>query len=425
LVARVHAQLRGQAAWSNRVVDMIEHRARLAVRINEIPTSNSPSAVGAAVCRVLATEPSINRAWIVRFPTGDLGAVLADSYLEPGDPRLEATIGTTFTREVRRRAESSAAWVHDEPLPGALGDRSTADASTVVAPLYRGPEHVDGAMVIQFTRPTGGPDRLNALATAIDLSPVVAAILHPSIEASEEHDATVIDLRESIGSGTFVPVSQPIVRLRDGEPVGFEALTRFEDGTRADLRFREAALLGVGAELELATMSAALDAGRGLPAEAWLSINVSSGLLHDRRIDPLLASAPRPVVLEITEHEEVQDYHAVRSAVRRMRPQPRIAVDDAGSGYASLQHILRLRPAFVKLDRAWVTGIELDPARQALIAGLHHFASQIGAELIGEGVERREECDTLAELGVTYAQGFLLGEPAPVGEPQTASRWVG
>ncbi|HET9443569.1 MAG TPA: EAL domain-containing protein, partial [Acidimicrobiales bacterium] len=87
---------------------------------------------------------------------------------------------------------------------------------------------------------------------------------------------------------------------------------------------------------------------------------------------------------------------------------------DAGAGFASLRHILHLGPAFVKLDRSWIHGVDADPARQALVAGLRHFAAQTGAELIAEGVEREVERQALLGLGVGYGQGRLLGEPAPL-----------
>jgi EAL domain-containing protein (putative c-di-GMP-specific phosphodiesterase class I) len=414
----VHAQLRGQAAWSNRVVGMIEQRARVAFRLNAIPRSTDATAVATAACAVLAAETTTARAWVVRFPADDVGVVLADSALPAGDPRLEEAVPAPFVREIRRRARSGGAWVHDDPLPGPFGDAAPDDRLTVVAPLYQSPERVAGALVVQFVPPNRGAaglDRLNCLATVLDLSPVVAGLLRPAFDAGE-HDATaVLDLRRTIGGRAFMAVTQPIVRLADGAVVGHEALTRFADGTRPDVRFRDAVRLGIGPELELATLDAALTAADHLPAGHWLSLNVSPGLLADDRLIDLLnqADGARPLVLEITEHEQVQDYQVVRTALTRLHGTPRIAVDDAGSGYASLRHILRLEPAFVKLDRTWVAGIEVDPARQAMIAGLRHFASQIGAELIGEGVERQAELDTLTQLGVAHAQGYLLGVPAP------------
>ncbi|HEU4673924.1 MAG TPA: EAL domain-containing protein, partial [Candidatus Limnocylindrales bacterium] len=88
------------------------------------------------------------------------------------------------------------------------------------------------------------------------------------------------------------------------------------------------------------------------------------------------------------------------------------AVDDAGAGYASLRHIIELRPRYVKLDRGLVTGINADPIRQALVAGMLHFATSIGVEIIAEGVETEAERLTLQHLGVALGQGFLFGRPA-------------
>jgi EAL domain-containing protein (putative c-di-GMP-specific phosphodiesterase class I) len=92
-------------------------------------------------------------------------------------------------------------------------------------------------------------------------------------------------------------------------------------------------------------------------------------------------------------------------------------VDDAGAGYASLRHILELQPEFVKLDIGLVRGIDADPARQALAAGLRHYADETGNTLIAEGVENADEARTLQRLGIPLAQGFLFGRPAPAPGP--------
>jgi EAL domain-containing protein (putative c-di-GMP-specific phosphodiesterase class I) len=121
-------------------------------------------------------------------------------------------------------------------------------------------------------------------------------------------------------------------------------------------------------------------------------------------------------VVEVTEHVEVQSYGAVRAAIASC-PGVRIAVDDAGAGYASLRHILELQPDFVKLDIGLVHNIDTDPARQALAAGLRHYADQTGTTLIAEGVETLAERDALARLGVPLAQGYLFGRPGPADGP--------
>jgi hypothetical protein len=91
----------------------------------------------------------------------------------------------------------------------------------------------------------------------------------------------------------------------------------------------------------------------------------------------------------------------------------RVAVDDAGAGYASLQHVLRLRPEYVKLDRGLIADADADPAKLALIEAVGLFASRLDAALVAEGIERRAEQETLAGLAVPLGQGFLFGRPGP------------
>jgi EAL domain-containing protein (putative c-di-GMP-specific phosphodiesterase class I) len=118
-------------------------------------------------------------------------------------------------------------------------------------------------------------------------------------------------------------------------------------------------------------------------------------------------------VLEITEHDVTDDYSGMVSGLRGIAQGIRIAVDDAGSGYAGLRQILEMRPDVVKLDIALVRGIDTDPARRALASAMVAFASDTGAIVLAEGIETTGELDTLRSLGVTLGQGFLLARPAP------------
>jgi EAL domain-containing protein (putative c-di-GMP-specific phosphodiesterase class I) len=120
------------------------------------------------------------------------------------------------------------------------------------------------------------------------------------------------------------------------------------------------------------------------------------------------------MIVEITEHERIDDYTAVRAAFDRLGPNMQLAVDDAGSGFASLRHILALRPSFVKLDIEWVRGIDRDPVKRALVSGLAYFARETGCELIAEGIETEEELQAIRELGIQLGQGYLLGRPQPL-----------
>ena len=122
----------------------------------------------------------------------------------------------------------------------------------------------------------------------------------------------------------------------------------------------------------------------------------------------------RPLVVEVTEHTAIVDYPEFRAAMETLGPRTRLAVDDAGAGFAGLRHLVELRPAFVKLDRWLITGLESDEARQAMIAGLRHFARKTGCVLIAEGIETDRELDVLRSLGIRLGQGYALGRPQAV-----------
>jgi len=255
-----------------------------------------------------------------------------------------------------------------------------------------------------------------ALAAAIDFAEVTGALLGTALERRGEQERRRSTVLAALDTQAFTPHFQPVVDLTDKGVVGFELLTRFDDGTPPEDRFGEAAALGLGAELELATMERGVEAATALPPDTFLSLNVSPTFLLAGTGRELLRGRPssgRPVVLELTEHDRIDDYPAVLAGVADL-DRPGLSVDDAGAGYACLHHILALRPDFVKLDRGWVRDLDGDPSRQALVAGLRHFASATGCRLIAEGIETEGELAALRDLGVDLGQGFLLGRPAPV-----------
>ena len=228
-----------------------------------------------------------------------------------------------------------------------------------------------------------------------------------------------VDMRRAIETvlrdRAFRTVFQPIVELESGEHIGYEALTRFESGERPDTCFGHAWSVGLGPELELATLDAALDSARELPAGRWLSLNVSPRLLAaPDQLATALGAAGRPIVLEITEHEKIVDYAAIRNAVRAFRNGVRLAVDDAGVGIANFGHIVELRPDLVKIDISLVRGVDVDLGRQALVVAMRHFARTSGCRLLAEGVETKEEAQALTQLGVEFGQGYWFGRPEAV-----------
>lgn len=232
---------------------------------------------------------------------------------------------------------------------------------------------------------------------------------------------------EILAAGAIEMVFQPIADLRTGRIRGVEALARFP---REPLRppnewFDEATTVGRGNALELAAASSALDHLDDLPAEVFLAINVSPAAAIDPSLPGLLADRhDHRVVLEVTEHAPVDDYDELLANVDHLRARGvRIAVDDAGAGFAGLHHVLRLRPDILKLDITLTRDIDHDPARRALSTALVSFADEIGAVIIAEGIETEQELQTLRSLGISWGQGYHLARPhkLPLGPPSLTS----
>lgn len=217
-------------------------------------------------------------------------------------------------------------------------------------------------------------------------------------------------------------VFQPIVDLRTGRPVGAEALARFDVAPfrPPDQWFAEAAEVGLGLQLEVTALRSALEQLRYLPSGLYLSLNASPMAMASQELRDAVANVPAErVVLELTEHTGVEDYARFGTAIDDLRSRgARLAVDDAGAGFASLLHILNLRPDVIKLDIGLVRGIDADPARRALGSALLHFGfDAYRAAMIAEGIETQGEFDTLRALGCGFGQGFYLGRPGRLSQP--------
>jgi EAL domain-containing protein (putative c-di-GMP-specific phosphodiesterase class I) len=213
-------------------------------------------------------------------------------------------------------------------------------------------------------------------------------------------------LSSSFEEFTFFTVFQPIFELATGEVVGYEALTRFADGSSPQEGLRAAQAQGVQIDLDVALIRAALASAHALPNGTWLSVNVSGDLLRrPKELAPLLAESDRPLVLEISD-ASIADIPEMPQGVR-------LAVDDAGAGYDSLARMEALKPAFLKLGRSQLTGVEDEGARQAAIRSLVAFAEENACTVIAEGIETARQRDALAACGVPLGQGFFLGRPVP------------
>jgi EAL domain-containing protein (putative c-di-GMP-specific phosphodiesterase class I) len=210
---------------------------------------------------------------------------------------------------------------------------------------------------------------------------------------------------------------QPVFDLANCRIVSLEALARFwtEPMRSPSAWFAEAAEVGLGAELELAAIRAALARLDDFPADVTLAINVSPATALDPRFTDLLRDVADRLVIEITEHAQVDDYDALESALAPLRERgAQLAIDDVGAGFANLRHILRLAPDIMKLDLTLTQEIARDPARRALATSLVDFADGVGVSIAAEGISSDEDLKLLRSLGVDYGQGFYLARPAPL-----------
>jgi EAL domain-containing protein (putative c-di-GMP-specific phosphodiesterase class I) len=222
---------------------------------------------------------------------------------------------------------------------------------------------------------------------------------------------------------------QPIADLRSGQVVGLEALSRFsgEPSRGPDRWFAEATEVGLGSDLELTAIELALSHLDVVPEDMFVSVNVSPQYLADGLLDAALTGRhAERIVVELTEHVKVDDYGPLLDAVSRLRARGvRAAVDDAGAGFASLQHILRLGPDMIKLDLSLTRDIDADPVRRALASSLVTFAFEVGAEIVAEGIETPSEQETLSALGVNLGQGYHLARPGPLPAPKRVATTAG
>ena len=124
-------------------------------------------------------------------------------------------------------------------------------------------------------------------------------------------------------------------------------------------------------------------------------------------------------MLEVTEHASVRDYDLITEALEPMRAKGLLlAVDDAGAGYASFRHILKLKPDVIKLDGSLIRNIDTSRDCRALASALIRFGQDTGCKIVAECVETEAELAILRELQVSKAQGYLLGSPMPLDNSQ-------
>ncbi|NHN31394.1 bifunctional diguanylate cyclase/phosphodiesterase [Paenibacillus agricola] len=230
-------------------------------------------------------------------------------------------------------------------------------------------------------------------------------------------------------------VYQPIVSLKDGSVLGYEALTRGPENSlfQSPMKlFPYAEKAGVLYSLEKIAREMAIKGAFFTQTNEMLFINISAAILQDPYFAPgntldLLQERglqPGNIVFEITERSSIEDFTTAKRVLDHYRAQGyRIAIDDAGAGYSSLQAIAELNPDFIKIDRSLVNNIHLHKNKEYIVETFVTFADKLNISLIAEGIELKEELQQLTRMGIHYVQGYLLGMPS-LEKAEIDPQWV-
>ncbi len=247
---------------------------------------------------------------------------------------------------------------------------------------------------------------------------MAAEHIEADMQAQEEARDLIGKVQSVLNGGAISLVYQPIYDLRQAQVIGFESLARFTTTPMRspDAWFSDAAAVGLDVALEMKVIEQALASFEGLPEGVYIVFNVSPNIVVNGRLDHAFDSIPLDrIVLEINEHVSIREYDEIRKALRPLRSHGlRISVEDTGAGLTSFRHILSLKPDIVKIPMGLTRSIDTDGARRALVAALIQFAGEDDTQVIAEGVETLAELKALKAIGVTRAQGYFLGRPAPL-----------
>ncbi len=393
------------------------------------PADTAERPVGTLFERLLdiaREESGMDLAWIsefvdgeqrVRFTSGAIGA-----FNTPAD-------------FASRYDSSYCARVLDGRLPGVIADARGHEVASLLplteelgigsyvgVPVRRPDGDIYGMLCCISRGPTTTPPPMRLLTALAEAAGEEAAVRRARLEPMEAKRRRIeLALRE----GGLQTVLQPVVQLSRMRIVGVEALSRFNGPPAGpDAWFADAAEVGLGEELELAAIKSALALLPALPADVYLALNASPSTALSPALARLLGTVDvSRLTLELTEHSAVASYEALGEALAPLRAAGmRVAVDDAGAGFASFNHILLLRPDIIKLDIRLTRGVDRDIVKQSLAESLASFAFRTGAVLVAEGVETQGELDTLLRLGATAVQGYFLARPQPLPLPTLQAR---
>lgn len=252
------------------------------------------------------------------------------------------------------------------------------------------------------------------------IAEIVSSFIEKDLEEKFKHREVTERIRSVLDNNSIDIHYQPIYNLHSNKISGFESLSRFssEPYRTPDIWFGEALQVGLGEDLEIMAIEKAVKAINLFDSSVYISLNISPEYILNGSLARALDDIDvKRIVLEVTEHSPIKDYSIFRKTLNPLRQRGiRLAIDDAGAGYASFQHILELEADIIKLDISLTKNINREPRKYLLAKALCAFSKAIKCTIIAEGIENTEELNALRELGVDKIQGYLLGRPMPTNE---------
>ena len=215
-------------------------------------------------------------------------------------------------------------------------------------------------------------------------------------------------------------VFQPLIDLRNKTLLGFDALTRFDDGRGPQEHFSEARAEGRIVELELEAIKGILDASRRLPDEYLVTLNASGPTIEAFAASAMKLDERLVWGLELNEESEPCSSGRARQYADTLGCL--LLIDDAGVAYANRERIECLHPDIVKLDRSMIINYESSAEVRGMVANLLEAARETGARTLAEGIETPEHIELVDRLGFSYAQGFYYSRGLPAAELADAMR---
>ena len=401
----------------SRMEDVQRDRLAVARSLARLRPGKTVTETAHAICReIIQLDDVAAAAFIELGPVGggsllglepsDLFGMASGYHIEPAavdDLRRSAGMGP-FTIDIGDGPQAHAlGWALKSGGIRTFSAVPIMDGDVPVALLGIGTSLADGRATLDELIPA--LLEYGAMATAL-----VASELAEREDAAADRQALqlIVDQRQ------FTIAFQPVVDLATRKVTGFEALTRFDDGTSPRERFETARRVGLADELELATFTLAVELGRDLPRAAFVSANLSGAVLtsHVDDVRALIRTLGHKAVIELSGPPTSPG--AVRKAAASLGPTVVLAVDDAGEPGIGYGELMMLAPKLIKLGIGSTRGIETDAVKRALVTGMVSFATSTGSELVAKGVETESELQALLELGISIGQGELFGMAAPV-----------